>query len=138
MNRPAFCTSCGTAVVPPNRFCRGCGKSVDTAPDPVQIAPDPVQIAPDPEPPSVATVPAASAKTASGRPRSDDWTATHRVPSGGVTLWPQPDPVSAPNGRLASGVELEVVRVWGAWAEIRLANGWIAWVDNRKLEGSTA
>ncbi len=186
MNRPAFCTGCGTPLIPADRFCRTCGKSFDavpelvrepepepdrepvpepvpepepaaepepepepetdieTEPEPVpepapepEPEPEPEPVA-EPEPEPVATIPAAAATTVPEISLSGDWAATHRVPSSGLTLWAEPDPESTPSGRLAPGVELEVVRVWGAWAKIRLANGWVAWIDNRKLGGPPA
>lgn len=59
--------------------------------------------------------------------------ATHTVPAGGLDARPQADPDLAPVARLDPGLEVEVLRSWGAWAEIACSNGWKAWVDARLL-----
>ena len=58
---------------------------------------------------------------------------THVVPDGGLDARSQPDPNQAPVARLDPRLEVEVLRTWGAWAEIVCSNGWSAWVDARVL-----
>jgi len=135
------CQGCGRPLRTGSRFCLDCGVPVDTSEPRAPSQPSKPEPGAPTEPskpelasPVVTRVPAVSTKNARAAPGPQDWIATHRVPSTGIRLWAEPDPESKPNGKLAAGVELEVVRVWGAWAEIRLANGWIAWVDNRQLE----
>lgn len=62
------------------------------------------------------------------------WQATHRVPAGGVSAWTEADGSQPPAARLDAGVLLELLREWGAWAEVRAQNGWKGWVDTRLLE----
>ena len=58
---------------------------------------------------------------------------THVVPSGGLDAWAGPDATRPAVARLDGGLDVEVVRRWGAWAEVRCSNGWRAWVDGGAL-----
>lgn len=57
---------------------------------------------------------------------------THRVPPEGLPSWAAPDP-SGPSTPLAGGLELEVVQRVADWAQVRASNGWVGWVDGRRL-----
>jgi hypothetical protein len=62
------------------------------------------------------------------------WRATHTVPAGGMSAWAAADGSQPPVAQLQSGVELELIREWGSWAEVRGWNGWTGWVDAGRLE----
>ena len=66
------------------------------------------------------------------------WDPTHRVPSGGLRAWEEPDPSAQPITRLEPRVELQVAERRGDWARVVGSNGWTGWVDARKLEGMGA
>lgn len=98
----------------------------------------PVSVASDPAP---AKAPAASepvatdtTDTAEVDPVAAGWSATHRVPAGGVRAWDEPDPAAQPTSRLEARVELQVAERRGDWARVVGSNGWTGWVDARKLE----
>ena len=59
---------------------------------------------------------------------------THRVPAGGLSAWGRSDSGQQPLARLDAGLEVEVIGRWGDWANVRCTNGWVAWVDGRRLE----
>lgn len=63
------------------------------------------------------------------------WRATHVVADGGLPAYGEADPAAPPVAHLEPGVELRVVREWGAWAEVLAENGWRGWVDGRLLVG---
>lgn len=62
------------------------------------------------------------------------WAATHRAPREGIDTWTNPDANAAPSSELEGGVEMQVIRTAGAWAQVRCENGWEGWVDGRLLE----
>ncbi|HXA29295.1 MAG TPA: hypothetical protein VN193_11185 [Candidatus Angelobacter sp.] len=62
------------------------------------------------------------------------WTATHRVPSGGMPSWPAPDPAAEPGPNLDPGLDVQVVEDRGDWARVVCDNGWSCWIDGRRLE----
>jgi hypothetical protein len=141
---PSTCGQCGAALRGDARFCVTCGAAVAAAAVPTATVP--VVALPVPAP-SVAVVPAAAAEVPAaaaevvvvGSPevprqqRPAPWAPTHRTASPGQPLWAEPDADGQPTGKLAAGLEVQVTRVWGAWAQIRLANGWVGWVDHRRL-----
>jgi hypothetical protein len=61
------------------------------------------------------------------------WRCTHVVPGVGMKAWSIPDGRVAPSATLPAGVQLELVRVQGPWAEVVAVNGWRGWVDVSKL-----
>ncbi len=65
--------------------------------------------------------------------QADTWSPTHLIPPEGMRAWAEPNPKLPPAAALAGGTEVEVASRRGAWAEIRLATGWTAWVDDRLL-----
>ncbi|HEX2783572.1 MAG TPA: hypothetical protein VHN36_08305 [Ilumatobacteraceae bacterium] len=63
---------------------------------------------------------------------SEPFTATHTTPAAGMATWPHPG--SATTGpRLDPHLLVQLVRVYGDWAQIVCSNGWSAWVDGRVL-----
>lgn len=67
-------------------------------------------------------------------PEKGAWSPTHRVPSGGMRAWDDPDPDAPPAARLEPGVELAVLEKRGEWARVVGENDWTGWVDARRLE----
>jgi len=95
----------------------------ETAPEP-EPAPEPMVQAPPPE------TPHAPEPTQEMAPA---WTATHAVPSGGVSAWPEPNPELQPTANLEARVQLSVAERRGDWAKVVGSNGWTGWVDARRL-----
>jgi hypothetical protein len=63
------------------------------------------------------------------------FTPTHRVPSGGLRAWHDPDPAQAAVTTLDPGLEVRRVEQRDdGWAHIVCSNDWAAWVDGRRLE----
>ena len=62
---------------------------------------------------------------------------THRVPPEGLPSWAAPDP-SGSSTQLGGGLELEVVQRVADWAQVRASNGWVGWVDGRRLVPKSA
>ena len=62
-----------------------------------------------------------------------DWSPTHLVPAGGLVAWEHPDPSLPPVAVLPERVELAIESSYGDWAHVRAQNGWIGWVDGRRL-----
>ena len=62
-----------------------------------------------------------------------DWSPTHLVPAGGLVAWGNPDPSLQPVAVLPERVELAVETSHGDWARVRAQNGWVGWVDGRRL-----
>jgi hypothetical protein len=60
------------------------------------------------------------------------WMPTHRVPDGGMGVWPTPDASLVPD-QLPGGVAVVVEEVQGAWGRVRCDNGFVGWVDARLL-----
>ena len=85
-----------------------------------------------------AAAPAGAAVTATGlpvavaSPAAVAFAPTHRVPPEGLPSWAAPDP-SGPSTPLAGGLDLEVVQRVADWAQVRASNGWVGWVDGRRL-----
>lgn len=73
------------------------------------------------------------APRAEASPGTDGWAPTHVVPAGGIAAWLAPDPEAQPVGVLPAELDLAVEGWLGAWAHIRVANGWQGWVDGRLL-----
>lgn len=69
---------------------------------------------------------------ASGNGDGLGWRATHVVGEHGADGWQEPDP-ALPATPLDPNLEVEVLEERGDWAHIRCANGWLAWVDGRRL-----
>jgi hypothetical protein len=71
-----------------------------------------------------------------------DWRPTHIVPDGGMPTWSAPNPAMASDNALPGGLEVEVVEQrhdeQRAWAQVRCANEWTAWVDGALLVGPSA
>ena len=61
------------------------------------------------------------------------WMPTHLVPAGGMAAWDSPDPSRPPVSQLSARLELTVEANSGAWAQVRAANGWRGWVEDRLL-----
>ena len=57
---------------------------------------------------------------------------TNLVPPEGAPSWQAPDP-AGPVTPLAGGLPVQVVARIGDWAQIRASNGWMGWVDGRRL-----
>lgn len=74
------------------------------------------------------TAGAATAPAASGGP----FAPTHRVPVEGLPAWQVPDGTTPAIG-LAGGLELELVQQVADWGHVRASNGWMGWVDARRL-----
>ncbi|MCF3100511.1 hypothetical protein IPZ58_02830 [Streptomyces roseoverticillatus] len=66
----------------------------------------------------------------------EPFTASHTTPVGGLDFWQAPDATKQPDGRLAPGVEVQLLeRAPSGWARVRRASGgWPVWVDGRRLE----
>ena len=63
---------------------------------------------------------------------SEPFTGTHTTPAAGMATWPHPG--SATTGpRLDPYLVVQLVRVYGDWAQIVCSNGWSTWVDGRIL-----
>jgi hypothetical protein len=58
---------------------------------------------------------------------------THRVPPVGLQAWQSPDASQPAAANLAPNLDVQLLRWWGEWAEIRCSNGWTAWVGGRQL-----
>ena len=57
---------------------------------------------------------------------------TVRVPPDGMQSWPTPDP-AGPATPLAGDLHLAVLHRIDDWAQVRASNGWVGWVDARRL-----
>ena len=69
---------------------------------------------------------------------SSVWAPTHRVPEGGMKAWPKPDPAVESIATLQARVELSIAESRGDWVRVIGSNGWIGWVDARRLLPITA
>lgn len=67
-------------------------------------------------------------------PAGSTWSATHRVPAGGMRAWGDPDPSQQPITRLEPRVELAIAEQRGLWSRVVGSNGWTGWVDTRQLQ----
>ena len=103
------------------------------APEP---APAPAP-APEPAPATEPTPEPAARQTPSPpeatREMAPSWTATHAVPSGGMSAWSEPNPELQPVTTLDARVQLSVAERRGDWAKVVGSNGWTGWVDARRL-----
>jgi class 3 adenylate cyclase len=62
------------------------------------------------------------------------WASTHVVPAGGMWAWRDPDPASAPTATMDPGLEVRLLEQRDdGWAQVACSNGWLAWVDGRRL-----
>ena len=68
----------------------------------------------------------------------DAYVATHRVPLTGLKAWATPDASQPAAADLAPNLDVQLLRWWGEWAEIRCSNGWTAWVGGRQLVATAA
>jgi hypothetical protein len=84
-------------------------------------------------PVDISTAEATEATETAEASATDEWAATHRVPSTGMQAWAEPDPAQQPITRLAGGVELALAEQRGDWAHVVGSNGWMGWVDARRL-----
>jgi hypothetical protein len=64
---------------------------------------------------------------------SAPYAPTHRVPAAGLQAWDSPDATLPAAANLAANLDVQLLRWWGEWAEIRCSNGWTAWVGGRQL-----
>ena len=64
---------------------------------------------------------------------ADGYAPTHRVPATGMKAWSTPDASQPSAADLAPNLDVQLLRWWGEWAEIRCSNGWTAWVGGRQL-----
>jgi protease PrsW len=76
--------------------------------------------------PATARGPAAAAAA------TQPFSPTHHAPAEGLAAWASPDPAGTTTP-LAGGLPLEVVGRVADWAQVRASNGWIGWVDGRRL-----
>jgi hypothetical protein len=94
--------------------------------------PDVVQAQPSAGPAGGAVAAAGTAVTAAPAPAPMVFAPGHLVPPEGLPSWAAPDP-SGPSTQLSGGLELEVVQRVTDWAQVRASNGWVGWVDGRRL-----
>jgi hypothetical protein len=59
--------------------------------------------------------------------------ATHLVPDDGLDARLSPHPEVAAAAHLDGGLDVKQLERKGDWARIECSNGWIAWVDARRL-----
>lgn len=62
-----------------------------------------------------------------------DFSATHVVPSDGLSTWPNPDMTQPEGPRLDPGLPVQLAEQRGAWGRVMCSNGWEAWVDVNRL-----
>jgi hypothetical protein len=63
---------------------------------------------------------------------SQSFRHTHSAPATGMATWPNPG--STTNGpRLDPNLPVQLLRVYGEWAEVACSNGWTTWVDGHAL-----
>jgi len=58
---------------------------------------------------------------------------THTIPDGGLDAWAAPDATVAAVARLDAGLDVQLLKRQGDWAQIRCSNDWEAWTDGRLL-----
>jgi hypothetical protein len=76
----------------------------------------------------VAPVPVVAATPAPGR-----WTPTHRIPRGGLDVWPLPNSPQPPFGALPENLRVAVQSWSGGWALVITEAGWRGWVRGEVL-----
>ena len=94
----------------------------------------PLATAPAATPATVASarVPEAPA-VLKGAAAEGSWTPTHRIPSGGLTVWRLPGSPEPPMATLPESLEVAVpLRAYG-WAQITTKTGLVGWVDGADL-----
>jgi ABC-type multidrug transport system permease subunit len=69
---------------------------------------------------------------ASGVAVAGSFTPMVRTPPDGLPSWQLPDP-SGPTTFVNGNVALTILQRIDDWAQVRGSNGWIGWVDGRKL-----
>jgi hypothetical protein len=50
-----------------------------------------------------------------------------------LQAWSNPDASQPAAANLTGNLDVQLLRWWGEWAEIRCSNGWTAWVGGRQL-----
>ena len=50
-----------------------------------------------------------------------------------MAVWSNPDATQQPAGQMPPNLDVVVETMLGAWAQVRVANGWRGWVDGRLL-----
>ena len=75
--------------------------------------------------------PGGNLSSAPGAPTAP-FAPTVRVPPDGMQSWPTADP-AGPVTPLAGGLHLAVIHRVDDWAQVRASNGWVGWVDARRL-----
>jgi hypothetical protein len=86
---------------------------------------------------AVAPADTASVAVAPPAPAPLAFAPTHRVPPEGLPSWAAPDP-AGPSTPLGGGLELAVVQRVADWSQVRASNGWVGWVDGRRLVPASA
>jgi len=75
-----------------------------------------------------------AARSAMGpAPTAVAWTPMHTVPPEGMPAWAAPDPSQAVVATLDPGLPLRLDELQGDWARVTASNGWVGWVDARRL-----
>lgn len=69
---------------------------------------------------------------ASGGVSAGSFVPMVRTPPTGLPSWQRPDP-SGPTVPVNGNVALTILQRVDDWAQVRGSNGWIGWVDGRKL-----
>jgi hypothetical protein len=64
---------------------------------------------------------------------AETFAPTHLVPDDGLDARPSPHPDVAVAAHLDGGLDVKQLERRGDWARIECSNGWIAWVDGRRL-----
>lgn len=66
---------------------------------------------------------------------TESFNPTHIVPEGGMSAWDEPDPAKDPVARLDARLRVRVAEQQAnGWAHIVCSNGWLGWVDGRRLQ----
>jgi len=95
--------------------------------------PPPSRVRRAPPPPETGLPPPEPATMTVGPAPPPRWSPSHVVPAGGLPTWAVPDARYPPNNQLGPGLQVQVLQLAGAWAEVVCSNGWSAWVDGRML-----
>jgi len=95
---------------------------------PAERGPRPAVAAAVPAPlaPQVPAAPAAA-------PAPGSWTPTHRIPRGGLDVWPLPNSPRPPIGALPENLGVAVQAWSGGWALVVTETGWRGWVNGQVL-----
>jgi RsiW-degrading membrane proteinase PrsW (M82 family) len=84
---------------------------------------------------AAASASAGAALVAGPPPAPVPFAPNHYVPPEGLPSWAVPDPAGTVTP-LAGGLPLQVDNRLGDWAHVRASNGWVGWVDGRRLLAS--